>query len=210
MLTTRDKQILEILSCRLKVLTLGQIAAVWWRGSTWPDRNAKRRLAQLENRDLIATTTLMVRPVPELNGPVIRWNQGDESPEFGPISYLINQRWRDAPEPTRVYLATERCARMFGGHPAKLRVDERAHDLVLAATFLAKFKAYYLKQEGMPPNNWLSEALIRRSRTSQSETLPDAFLEPNTAIEVGGRYSKAKLEQFHRYCQSNKLNYEIW
>ena len=52
--------------------------------------------------------------------------------------------------------------------------------------------------------------MIRLERFDQRQKLPDAIYLPNTAIEVGGRYGKAKLEAFHQYCQSNRLNYELW
>ena len=43
--------------------------------------------------------------------------------------------------------------------------------------------------------------------------LPDAIIRTagsQRAVEFGGAYGKAKLERFHRFCESQDLSYEVW
>lgn len=208
-LTTRDREILEVLTLRVRLLTAPQIARTWWSGEN-AGKGAARRLRDLETLGMLERFTVYAHPELPLSGPVYCWTPGDLAPNFGALSYRLTSRWKEAHRPAPAVIATKAAANYFGGHGAKRpkRVEEN-HDVHQAAVFLA-----LRAQSPDLVRTWRAEAAIRRSRPdAPGEKLPDAIITVNGSekiIDFGGSYSAAKLEGFHEWAEQRGTAYELW
>jgi hypothetical protein len=106
-----------------------------------------------------------------------------------------------------VVSASKKSANTFGGHGGRLpREVERTHDIHLGRVYLL-----YRLQTPSILSSWVFEEEIRKERGQGM--LPDAIIltaSSQRAVEFGGAYGKAKLERFHRFCESQNLSYEVW
>lgn len=208
-LTTRDREILEVLTLRVKLLTVSQIARTWWSGPN-AEKTAARRVRDLEAVGMLKRFTVYAHPELPLTAPVFSWRPGDDAPSFGALSYRLTSRWTEAHRPTSAVIATQAAANSFGGHAPKppKRVEEN-HDVHQAAVFLA-VRAPWPELV----KSWRAEPAIRRSRPDgPGEKLPDALLTANGAekiIDFGGAYSAEKLEGFHAWAEQKGTPYELW
>lgn len=208
-LTERDTQVLEILTRRVRVLSVAQIARSFWQATANAPRNAAARLRTLETAAMVSLRSVLAYPEPEVNGPVCSWRPGHAAPDFGPISYGLKMRWSGPLRAQVVAIATARAGHRFGGSGGRFpRRSEISHDLGLAAVYLG-----LRVNEPARAAGWISEAGLWSGGGGRHEKLPDALVsldEGDTAIEFGGAYSKAKLEEFHAYCDERHLAYEVW
>jgi hypothetical protein len=208
-LTARDREILEALTRRVRVMTITQIARTWWVTSKHSDANARDRMAALEARGLITKQRALAHPEILVEEPLVRWAPFLPQPNFGKVSYQLQTRWTKPSVMATVISATSQAANQFGGHGGRPSRDvERTHDIHLAAVFLR-----YRAQSPSLLQHWVFEEQIRRERGHTNEMLPDVMLrDPASprAVEFGGSYPKAKLEAFHAYCKEKRLHYEIW
>lgn len=213
MTTTRDHQILDALTRRVRVLTLDQIARTWWNDSASPVRVVRERLRTLAAEGLVRIDRSPAHPEIALHQPVLRWSIGDTDPELGQVSYALQSRWREHPVLTPNVSATKLAADRFGGHGGRPpRAVELTHDIHMAAVFLR-----YREQQPEVLKHWTFEEQVkaerRRAKTPPGLKLPDAFLrlpEGTRVVEFGGAYSKEKLLAFHGYCKEYLFPYEIW
>lgn len=208
-LTTRDREILEVLTRRVRLLTLPQIARTWWSGKH-AAQSAKRRLQELQSRGLLEAFTAYAHPELSLLHPVYDWTPGRDAPNFGALSYQLVSRWIEPHAPVPAVIATREAGVSFGGYGGKRpkRVEEN-HDVHLAAVFL-RLRA----TSPQLAECWQSEETIRRSRpNAPGEKLPDAIVRFNggqKVVDFGGEYSAEKLESFHRWAEEKALPYEFW
>jgi hypothetical protein len=206
-LVQRDSEILQTLTCFVRVLTLSQVARTWWPGST--SHSAKRRLEQLHTARLIDLYLGLVHPELALEAPLLEWSPGELAPNFEKTSYRLKRRWALAPVATWCAIATRSSAVQFGGFGGRFpRDSELTHDVHLSAIFLG-----LRRRSPETAALWKSEAAIRREAGRARGPRPDAFIELPTGtrvVEFGGAYSASKLEAFHCYCESQGLPYELW
>ncbi len=214
-LTDRDREILLSLTHKVRLLSLDQIARTWWNSSPTGIVNARKRLAILTDNNTPSSDLLLRRlranTHPELNlgGPVLSWNPGELTPDFGALSYRLKSRWTEAIRPTTIYVATERAARYFGGFGGKLRRPlQVTHDLHVAQIYLHLFQT---NQEAA--GAWVSEEQFGPERRHQK--LPDAVLRDKNGqitrvIEFGGSYDPKHVERVHWDCVTRSLPYELW
>lgn len=206
LLTHRDDEILDALTLRVRCLTLSQLAETWWRGS---EPNARRRLRRLEADGLLERMRVNVHPLIAFSEPECAWHPRTPGPDFGAIAYRLQSRWRDAPTPTTIYIATKRAANQFGGFGGRLRHRTQVtHDLHLAGVFL-----HHRERAPDVVPRWLGEETYREDR--EGEKLPDAMIvdangEPELVIEFGGSYDAARVQDFHEDCETRGLPYELW
>lgn len=201
-LTHRDEEILDTLSCRVRILALRQVTDGWWNGNL--TTSARSRLRVLERRGWIDAYTVMVHPFLPIKTPVFTWSPGKSFPPYRSLSYQITRRWNQDPVRMNVFVASAKAARSYGGRGGRLpRNSELSHDIHLAQVFLTKWK-----EEGMDPELWQSEELFHTQ--DRHIKRPDAFIRPNKAIEMGGQYGPDKLKIFHALCEENGWEYEIW
>src|SRR5262249_10405468 len=118
-------------------LSVAQIARTWWATSRNSEDNARIRLKQLEEAGLIARFTMMAHPEIYPSSPVASWTPGDETPDFGAVSYRLRSRWTKPLISTAAAIATESAGNRFGGKGGRFpRPTERTHDLHMSAVFL--------------------------------------------------------------------------
>ena len=210
LLTERDRDILDVLSHRLRVLSLPQIARTWWPKSTHGVADADRRVSVLETAGLLVSRGYMVHPELELTAPLASWRPGLSPPRFPAIAHAAARRWNEPIQTTRLVAVTLAAARALGGHGGRLpRTSEASHDMHLAAVYL--WMRYRLPTR---TDSWRAEAsLYERRRPSSTGKIPDAMVRDGhsrTAIEMVGSYPPEKLRAFHAYCAEHKLGYELW
>lgn len=208
-LTSRDLEILDALTLRVRVLSVSQIALTWYDRTAEPARQAARRLAVLEAAGLVVRLSMPARPELVLDRPLVIWEPGLQSPEFDRLAYGLETRWSAPAVPTDMVMASRAAGTCMGGYGGRRpRRSETSHDLTLARL--------YLSWRGRNPSgdrSWISEAALRQEGFGNEDRLPDAMVEEHgrrRAIELGGVYGATKLRDFHEFCDGHGLPYELW
>ena len=208
MLTDRDEAILETLTHRVRMLSAEQVARTWFGNSADPVRLARSRLRQLQEAGYLDRLDALARPELELEEPLFRWEPGEAEPDFAALSRRCSGRWSQPVERTSLYVASSRAGVLYGGSGGRSpRLSEVSHDLSLAGLYLRHFRPNGHRVE------WTSEASLIRMGYGDQSRVPDALVTENgssRAIELGGTYSSAKLEDFHAFCTEEALAYELW
>ena len=209
-ITGRDHELLKALALKVRLFGLRQIAAHWFDGDV---ANARRRLRQLAAIGLVAPIKVIARPTPKLVHPVVNWEPGDPTPNFGQVAQILAERWRN--RPARVctaFIATARTANLFGGKARGelKRPLQATHDLGVAAVWMEMDANVPLRADG-----WRSEDLFAHTRRNPGDKLPDAFLVDESeivfqVIEFGGAYDAQRVRDFHQDCEQRRLLYEMW
>lgn len=190
--------LLSTLTTRIRVLSLHQIAR------TWPI--IIHRLSSLERSGLLFSFVAVAHPELRLERPVMRWERGDEWPDFSKASYALRSRWRLPGASTKCFIASRAAGRMFGGHGGRYpRESEETHDIHLSSIYL-----HYRAAFPSIADSWVSEARFKSERRQRRGRVPDAIVATNRVVEFGGAYKKAKLLAFHKYCEAQGFDYEVW
>lgn len=206
-LRQRDCELLTGLALKVRLISLRQLACHFWRGEI---ANARRRARQLIDAGFLASVTVLARPLPIIREPVITWKPGDREPYFGAEAHRLQQRWKNRPaRPCSAYVATERCARLFGGkgRGEVKHLTQATHDLGVAEVWL-------VLRETQPAlaEQWRSEDVLAHTR--RGEKCPDAFLvqgeQTIAVVEFGGAYHSDRLQDFHHDCASRNLPYYLF
>lgn len=205
-LQPRDRDILEVLSLRVRTLSLGQVARTWWQGRSQSVRQAQQRITVLVEAGLLELNHLRAHPELPLDAPLAVWHGGQPPPGFGELARCLRARWSNEAEDTTFVTATRSAGNDLGGHGGRRpRISEATHDLHLAAV--------YLRMRSELPTrarSWMPEFALRGM---PGERVPDALVRDgryNTAIEFGGEYPEEKLRLFHEDCARRGRGYEIW
>ena len=209
-LTDRERQFIQALAAKIRVLTFEQITGTWWPDSDSGRTNARRRLGELADHGLLARTRVHARPLLALSSPLCRWKPGDREPDFQSLAYRLHERWREPLKTMTAYLATRRAAGIFGG-VAEGRMknpSQASHDIHLSGVYL-----HFLRTAPALAAGWVGEDVLAPSRAGQK--LPDAILHdgegrPRLAIEFGGSYQAVRIAEFHADCAARTLPYELW
>jgi len=211
-LTDRDEAILLALTHKVRILTLLQVAATWWRESARAELAANRRLRQLSSMGLVESDFVLARPFLPLDAPEISWSPGDEIPDFEALAYRLRVRWKShAFRSTRVYFATRAAVNQFGGYMGGCldHPNEATHDLHQAELYLRALRDHPWLAQG-----WISESQLAL-KSKPFEVLPDAVLrDPDGGdrlmIEFAGIYDAKRLRRLHDYASARELPYELW
>jgi len=209
-LTDRERQFLQALASKIRLLTFAQISAMWWADSDSGRTNARRRLGELTEHELLTRTRVHARPLLQLSSPLCRWKPGDAAPDFQALAWQLHERWREPLKTMTAYLATKRAAGIFGG-VAEGRMknpSQASHDIHLSGVYL-----HFLRTAPTLAAGWVGEDVLAPSRVDQK--LPDAILHdgegrPRLAIEFGGSYQAVRIADFHADCSARMLPYELW
>lgn len=207
-LTVRDHEILQALVLKVRLFSQRQIVDHWWHGEP---ANGRRRLQRLATQHFIRRITVLARPTPLLESPLVSWRPGDSAPDFGSVAWQCQERWRIRPaRQCAAWIATEDASRRFGGtargelkHPM-----QATHDLGVAAVWL---RLHQVAPQWATA--WRGEDLLAHTR--RGEKLPDAFVvgaaeQVLWVIEFGGGYDAERVEAFHRDCVARNLPYQLW
>jgi len=206
-LTRRDRDLLDVLTKRLRVVSLEQAARAWWGRAKDPVQLAARRLGQLQAAGHLELEDRMAHLEPAPNEPLATWQRGLPVPGFAAVTRRLQSRFRDPAVATRCVLATTAAGLERAGHGGESPAEsELSHDLLLAEV--------YLRMRAELPTrarSWRGEGVLPKG---QGKKVPDAIVRDGrerTAVEAcGPSYSPAKLEAFHRYCEEQRLAYELW
>lgn len=207
--THRDLDILEALAVKIRMLTIAQVAELWWPEGRYQFANARRRMIRLARAKLVLRYQVNVHPRIPLSGPVVDWKPGDELPEFAAVSTRLKNRWSLPAEPTTVFLASKRSANLFGTYAGPLKDPVQAtHDVHLSDIFL-----WYRQHKPWFCGAWVGEDALKKAGTGVKD--PDAFLlrpdgRISRVIDFGGKYSSARVREFHNHCARRDLPYELW
>lgn len=206
-LTSRDQDILDALTLRIRILSIAQLSRWFWTGET-DRRCATKSIDRLVRAGLLDWKRFLVGPEVELNSPLASWRQGETRPDWDGIVWRTRTRWIGRVTAMRCVVAAPGGAARYGvtSHPP--RISEATHDLHVAQVFLRlrasnlerarRWDGEALRQFGRQPNAKVPDAIIRRAGTP-------------LAIEVvGASYGANKLNAFHGYCESQGLSYELW
>lgn len=207
--TPRDRDVVETLAAKVRMLSLAQVARGWWNQSKRRDEHARDRLRLLCRAGLLDEYRVNVHPPLELQGPVTRWSPDETDPDAEAVSRTLQGRWTGAARPTTVFVASPLAANLFGCSSGGLPdLTHRDHDWLLGEVFVR-----YLRAEPEAARRWVGEAA--RPKAGYRIKDPDAFLlddEGNTlrVIESGGKYDAGRITAFHEHCAENRLTYELW
>jgi len=207
--TARDRDIVETLAAKVRMLSLAQVARGWWNQSARRDEHARARLRILSRAGLLDEYRVNVHPPLELRGPAFRWSPGDGDPNAEAVAKKLQARWTEAARPTTVFVASPLAANLFGCSSGGLPdLTHRDHDWLLAEVFVR-----YLRADPEAARRWVGEAA--RPKAGYRIKDPDAFLiddEGNTlrVVESGGKYDAGRVAAFHEHCAENRLAYELW
>ena len=210
-LTDRDLDILSVLTRRVRVLSVAQIARTWWPDSTDPTTSARRRMKALETSGLLRVFQAVSHPEIPMLSPTVSWEPGQPIPNLAAASYRLKIRWTRPPLLMNFTIPTIQAARLLGLHGGRRpREVELTHDLHLAAVYL-----FYRATWPETAAHWVHEEELKapHSRPQKGVKLPDAMILGTNSpriVEFGGAYGKHKLYDFHQFCESNSLPYEVW
>ncbi|MEM6467932.1 MAG: hypothetical protein AAF802_00075 [Planctomycetota bacterium] len=206
--TTPIYDLMETLTCRVRLLSLAHVHRVWADqfGSSGAVIDVIQRLVEA---GLIVGDVWSLPASPIGEEPLASWTPQHATPDFVRIAEVVLERWSKPPTPTPVIAATHKAARLFGSSAGGLPpTNHRNHDLLLAGVYVR-----YRAIEPKLADTWLGEDAVAVAERGVKN--PDAFLfdgEGNVTrvIESAGRYSLDQIESFHRHCQSAELPYELW
>lgn len=212
-LQSRDREVLDALTNRVRVLSFDQLTRAWWGSGEGAAASARRRLGKLEAEGLLERYPVMAHEPPGFDEVLVRWRPGDGEPDLRRLANRLRRRWPSAPRSSSAIVATKRAAHRFGGHGGrKPRPSEISHDLALGELYL-RLRADAPERA----SRWRSEASLAASGWGgRGQVLPDALIEPDggggagTVVEFCGSYPLEKLERFHEYCFLGSHPYELW
>ena len=198
--------ILAALACRIRVLSLAQVAIGFFDGN---DRVANRRIAKYLDRNLFVSTKLLARQLPIPTSALFVWNVGDRPPKFASLVATARKRWFQSDATlTQTFMLGPIAARLLGiryrgrlSHPLQV-----SHDLGLAGVYVSMRRD---RKELV--SRWIGEDFAVR----EPGQIPDAVLvnpagRISQAIEFCGLYSEVRIKRFHDHCVDRRLPYELW
>lgn len=203
-----DEQILRALANDVRVLSLSQVARIWWSDTPWGLSRAKAAMTELDSSNWLQIHRALARPVEQLDQPLMCWSIDDSSPDFGALSRILHRRAAQAASMTTFVFAAARSVAMFGrGRAPSVKLTQMTHDLQVAEVYLR------YRLNGLPARRWASEDRLPRDWPLRER--PDAALtsesgEVYRAIEYGGDYPPRRLAALHAGFASIELDYEIW
>lgn len=206
--TERDLDLLETLTLKVPMLTVPQIAELWWPG-TCSQRAPRHRLALLMKSGWIERHVVNAHRSHGALRLLFAWKPGDEAPDAERISCESRAVCYEPSRPTEVCVAAPRAACLLGSTVRGLPpLELRDHDLRLAVVHV-----HYKKTWPRLARLWIG----RHARPKAGYRLKDADAllcngngRPLRVIQAAGRWNAARVESFHEYCADSDLPYELW
>lgn len=198
--------IARALALQVRMLTVNQIARVWFSDSEHSPDAANDALARLELSGLVESRLFEAHPVIRLTQPLFAWNPGEPPPssrQLEALAEISRSRWKKQQVPVRTYSATKAGARIFGAFSDSRHAKhcEATHDIHLSEVF-----ARYCSKLARQRVNWWGEAAFPKLGFEiKGMKDPDAFLLDNSGcirrvVEFSGVYSAEHLGKFHAHC----------
>jgi hypothetical protein len=210
-LTETDREFVGMLCGRVRCAGEGQHEAFAALRGVKNPKAARRRRYFLVASGLLKFADVPARPSIRLKGPLFTWVHGEDGPDAHALSYAAEKRFTAPLEPTRIYFATPKAIRLFGGHAAgeMPNAQQCSHDLCVTSIYIhllahdPEVAALYRGEDEM--------AAYRKKFHCE----PDAFLcdddgTPCVAIEFLGLYSASRIAAFHADMRIRGFSYELW
>lgn len=203
--TVRDLEIVESLALRVRVLTVRQMSAIWWRDPDRSRRVIRRCLRRLVLAGLLVRTTINALPVVPTTEPLLQWQPGQPVPDFGHLTRSVSRRSGTASIPTVVYTASRIAGNLFGGIADESpSVDGINHELRLAEVFASRCRE--------TQKSWYRNLLPADDRPylQNGVCVIDSTGALTKIVRSSQRYTVRQTERFHERCTEHALSYELW
>lgn len=203
----REHELLRALAEAVRLFTLTQVARTWWTDTRWGRHRAGRATEQLASRGLVHVRRVLARPLAILEAPIAVWKPGMATPPFEQLVRQLHDRARVPAQLVTVIFASQRTVVMFAsGKRPTIKLTQITHDLHVSELYL------HYRSLGRS-HEWLSEDRLPPSWPLRER--PDAVLRDDQgritrALEYGGDYPVARIEELHRGLARIGLAYELW
>lgn len=207
-LSATYRDLLFTLTHKIRCLSLDQARRTWWFDRSSSLSIARRHFSVLVRDGYLKCGVYLVQPEISLSAPAVAWRPGEPDPDIWKVSYRLQSRWTLPPKSTKVFQATSKAAKHFGGFGESLRnIHQVTHDLHVSTVYL-KMRL----ERAALAEDWLSEEFLSPPK---GEKKPDAVLRDHNGltyrvIEFGGSYDAVRVGKFHDYCRRKSLEYELW
>lgn len=206
-----ELELLELLSNRVRFLSLAQIARGWFEGQRHAGRQAAQLTRKLAQFGWLEVTDIFARSVAPLSAPLCRWRHAEPMPDFVALSQHLHQRASLPAAQTTIVRATAKARTLLSGggtSKPRIKLTQATHDLQVAEICL-----HFVRAKQNCGSRWVSEDAL--PNTWPIPQRPDALLvdgddQPVRAVEYGGDYSYQRLYEFHFGLASIPIPYEIW
>jgi hypothetical protein len=201
--------VLRVLTQRVRVLAVDQVARHWFGGEQRARARSRRLCRDLERRGLVEVREMVAHEPLRLSAPLVRWEPGLPLPEWSPVVTQLRRRWTGRPGRVTVLHATRAAAALcsgFGGRGS--RRPEVSHDLSLSELFL-RLRCSHPELAA----TWISEAALLAGGWGRRCPVPDATITPacgTVFLEMGGSYKIDKLQCVLTFCLAHNLSLEVW
>ena len=203
-MTERDLDIIETLACRVRVMTLSQIANLWCEGDV---ADTLEHLNQLALTGAIEHTKTYSQ-YEKRSECVFRWTPTDQEPSFEQIveSRFAGQRTHNIAGD--IYTATRFAANLFASEFTEFpSPEERPEQLRLSDAYVA-----HCSSRSTEASFWFNCRAGEPDTSNQ--TKPEVFIvdteaSPTRAVSLLSR-SVQRFKATHRYCQHEGISYELW
>jgi hypothetical protein len=209
-LTTAEQEaalsVLELLTHRCPVAVPQQLQRLMELTCAPSDaRSLPRILASLQRSGLMQRREMMAQPLLPLTQPLIDWFPGAPLPPVARVAWQLRRRWNQKVFRCDVIHATPVARQMMCGTccPTLSAPGKLTHDLHLTEVYLRHLARQqdfvWQHEQELSLLGWLQEYA----------RLPDALVD-GVAVDVGGKYSAAKLKDLHRCYRHRELPYQLW
>lgn len=207
-LTERDRMLIVSLTQRVKVLTVEQVHAAWWRDAAAD--TVRQRLSRLCTAGWLVPVRILVRDIDlHPSASVLAWTPGESEPDWPQLIRFTSNRWQALLRSVRAIVGTRHAANHFGGQPRYPRPSEATHDTFLGGVYLRRLAVCPVEADA-----WSGEGQMATEPSIDGGVVPDALIRRSgitIAVEVVGEsYVETKLRRFHEYCRLRNWRYELW
>jgi hypothetical protein len=206
--TPHELDVVETLTRRVPLLSVGQISRVWWPAEP-SYKDVRRQLRRLREGGLVHRAFVNVTPLPDMRGPLVSWLPDGPDPDLVSLARRVQNRFRQSAEPIEVYWSSRRAANLYGSTARELSsLGHRDHDLWLGEVY-----CFYRQHRPELARRWLGEHVFPKAGFQLKD--PDAVLCADNGrvlrvVESAGRYGLKQLQTFHEHCREFDLSYELW
>jgi hypothetical protein len=208
-MTAWEREILVVLANHLRVVSIAQMARIWWAGLRTGTQRARASMKSLDRNGWVKFCQVLSRPVEPLKTPIVSWGQGAKTPDFGEVSRFLRRRSHRPAYATPVVTAARKTRALFGkGDTRSLKLTQVTHDLHVAEIYFRYWETGYAVSR-----YWVSEDYLPKPWGVRER--PDAILQDGEgnilrALDYGGNYTPGRLAKLHDGLAYLAIPYEIW
>jgi hypothetical protein len=200
-------EVIDVLSKRVRVLTLDQIARTWFSDARDPREATRQALRRAERDHLIQVHLGMAHPEVKLTTPLYSWRPGTQetTPHFGRLAWKAKRRFSLPPTRTTYVTARREGILAVGSaiRPRPIRKTELTHDIHVAQLYLN-----LREQDPESVTRWVSEDALHRETGERTDALIAG--DEHVLIEFIGAYSSEKLATLHERLVRRGTAFQFW